>query len=150
MLEFDPATTVNYEDIVKICKDPRLPQRGAIVEWGRLNPLRIPAFILQMKKNQIFRGWFKYYYDTLRYMFERLTGDEAPCIPDLDVEFETLFVNQVKIEEIKLKVVYVELQERKARVEWFEDARKFPKMLDRARLLYLSISYLHYSETAST
>ena len=98
VLEFDSATTVNYKDIVKLSKDRRLPQRGAIIEWGRLNPLRIPAFILQMKKNQRFRGWFKCYYDTLRYMFERLTltGDEAPCIPDLDVEFETLFMNQAK------------------------------------------------------
>ena len=116
MLEFDPATTSNYKDIVKLCKNRCLPERGATVEWVRLNPLPIPAFILQMKKNQRFRGWFKCYYDTLRFMFERLTGDEAPCITDLDSEFETLFWGQAEIEKSKLKSITQELQKRRARV----------------------------------
>ena len=32
VLKFDPSTTTNYEDVVALCVERRLPQRGAIVE----------------------------------------------------------------------------------------------------------------------
>ena len=83
-----------------------------------------------------FCGWFKCYYDTLRFIFERITGDEAPCIVSLDTEFNTSFWGQADIEENKLKSVTQELQERRARVDWFADARSHLLMIDRARLLH--------------
>ena len=56
------------------------------MEWARLNSNKIPAFLSQMRRTLKFRGWFKCYYDTLRFMYERVTGIEALKITSLECE----------------------------------------------------------------
>ena len=136
VLEFDPSVTSDYLVIVDLCKERRLPQRGAVVEWARLNSNKIPAFLSQMRRTLKFRGWFKCYYDTLRFMYERVTGIEALKITSLECELNESFRNQAEIELSKYNSVRQEMTERKSRVDWFEDARKYPGMVDRARLLH--------------
>ena len=91
LLEFDPARISDYRVIAAQCRRRGLPQRGAILEWARLNPGYIPDFILQMYHNLEFQVWFKSYYDTLRLMFKRLIEDDLPFIPDLEDELKTNF-----------------------------------------------------------
>ena len=101
-----------------------MPQRGAILEWARLNPGYIPDFILQMYHNLEFQGWFKSYYDTLRLMFKRLIEDNLPFIPDLEDELKTNFELQATVEKSKLEEILVEAEERRERVIWINDGLK--------------------------
>ena len=135
-LNFNPVITSDYQTIVDLCKICQLSQRGAVLEWARINPDEIPQYILQMKRTLLFRGWFKPYYDGLRLMYKLLTTDDAPRIPDLDNALETDFRNQSKIEIMKLEAIKIELQERTACVEWFQEAEEHVDMLDRTRLLH--------------
>ena len=135
-MDFDPTETSKYQDVVNLSKARGLSQRAAVIEWARLHPERIPAFIFQMKRDLKFRGWFKPYYDTLRFMYKRLTTEDAPRIPDLDISLESEFRKQSAMEKEKLKAVTVELHERSLRVEWFEDAELHFEMMDRGRLLH--------------
>ena len=134
--DFNPTDTSKYQDVVNLSKARGLPQRAAVIEWARLHPEHIPAFIFQMKRDLKFRRWFKPYYDTLRFMYKRLTTEDAPRIPDLDITLESEFRKQSAIEKEKLKAVTVEQHERSQRVEWFKDAELHFEMMDRGRLLH--------------
>ena len=71
-LDFDPVRKIDHMIIVEMCRSRQLSQRGAIVEWARMNPGLIPDFLNTMKANPRFCSWFKSYYDTLRFMYIRL------------------------------------------------------------------------------
>ena len=105
------------------------------MEWARLNPGYIPAFILQMQKNSIFLGWFKSYYDTLRLMYKRLVELDLPFIPELEDEFRNNFTNQAKIERVKYEESVVITEDRREQVRWFNDNLAHMDMLDRGCLL---------------
>ena len=77
-LDFDPVSVRSHTVIVDMCHDRKLSQLGAIIEWARMNPGLIPQFIMKMKSNERFAGWFKSYYDSLRFLYKRLIRDEAP------------------------------------------------------------------------
>ena len=68
-LDFDPIRTTDHMVIVEMCCSRQLSQRGAIVEWARMNPGLIPDFVITMKKHPKFCRWFKLYYYMLRFMY---------------------------------------------------------------------------------
>ena len=136
VLQFDPSSTSDYRVIVRQCKDRDLPQRGAILEWARLNTGQIPGFILQMQGNDEFRGWFKSYYDSLRLMFKRLVQADLPFIPELESELRRNFLDQVQTEKNKFEESLIVVEERRERVEWLNDGLAHLDMLDRCRLLH--------------
>ena len=109
LLEFDPARMSDYRVIAAQCRRRGLPQRGAILEWARLNPGYIPDFILQMYHNFEFRGWFKSYFNTLRLMFKRLIEDDLPFIPEREDELKSNFKLQATVEKSKLDDILVEI-----------------------------------------
>ena len=69
-------------------------------------------------------------------MYKRLTTEDTPRIPDLDITLESEFRKQSAIEKEKLKAVTVELHERSQRVEGFKDAELHFEMMNRGRLLH--------------
>ena len=135
-LDFDPVRTTDHMIIVEMCSSRRLSQRGAILEWARMNPGLIPDFLNTMKNNPKFCSWFKSYYDTLRFMYIRLVREDPPCIQRLEHELEENYVRQAKIERTKYQVSLKETEERALRVAWFDEGDSHKSMLDRGRLLH--------------
>ena len=136
VLDFDPACTDDYRGVVQKCKERGVSQRGAIVEWARLNPGFIPDFILQMQSNPEFLGWFKSYYDTLRLMYKRLVELDLPFIPELEEDLSKSLREQAKVERVKYEESVIVTADRPERVRWMEDGLAHLDMLDRGRLLH--------------
>ena len=136
VLDFDPACTDDYRVVVQKCKERGVSQRGAIVEWARLNPGFIPDFILQMQSNPEFLRWFKSYYDTLRLMYKRLVELDLPFIPELEEDLSKSFREQAKTERVKYEEAVIVAADRRERVRWMEDGLAQLDMLDQGRLLH--------------
>ena len=58
------------------------------MEWVSMHPGVNQQFIMKMKSNERFEGWFKSYYDLLRFLYKRLIRDQAPHIQSLENELE--------------------------------------------------------------
>ena len=78
---------------------------------SRLNPGQIPGFVLQIQENEVFCGWFKSYYNSLRCMFKRLVQDNLPFIPELEDELKRNFIDQVQVEKNKFEESLIVVEE---------------------------------------
>ena len=135
-LDFDPVSVRSHTVIVDMCRDRNESQRGAIIEWARMNPGLIPHFIMKLKSNERFAGWFKSYYDSLPFLYKRLIRDEAPCILSLENELEGTYRRQATIEREKFAEIKLEYEERAKRVAWFDDGDAHKGMRERGCLLH--------------
>ena len=94
---------ISAEDLRRRASSADRPLKEGVLEWARLDLHRVEMFFNRLEANQQFKDCFSGYYDPLRCLYHRATGQIPPVAPMLDTalmsKVEGLLQNEIQLEE---------------------------------------------------
>ena len=94
---------ISAEDLRRRASSANKPLKEGILEWARFDLHRVEMFFDRLEASPPFKDCFSGYYDPLRCLYHRATGQIPPVSPTLDTALmskaEGILQNEIRLEE---------------------------------------------------